>query len=99
MSFYQVSSDELRNSSSGLLELNSKLKTQKETLTTDEQNLLTMWEGEAQAGFHQAFLRDIGQMEAFIAVIDSYAKVMESIALRYENAETNNLGIANTRIY
>ena len=99
MSFYQVNSRELRNSGDQLMNLVEKFKVQKEELSSIEQALGSMWEGEAKESFHSAFLRDCGQMEAFAEVVTGYFQVMESIADRYDVAESRNLSIANNRTY
>lgn len=99
MSFYQISSKELRNKSSELRSLGQRFETEKTNLVTCENTLNAMWEGEANSRFHLAFLRDAGQMDAFKKVIDSYAQMMITIAERYETAETKNLNVAARRTY
>ena len=99
MSFYQVSSSQLRRSGDELIGLVERFKSQKEELSSDEMALAGMWEGEARESFHQAFIRDMGQMEAFVEVVTSYYQVMESIADRYDAAESKNLSIAGNRTY
>lgn len=99
MSFYQISSTDLRNNSEQLVDLNHKLKSEKDVLVTNEQALMSMWEGDAKESFHREFVRDIGQMEAFSEVISSYCLAMDYIADRYESAESKNLNMANTRTY
>lgn len=99
MSFYQISSRELRSSSENLETLLQRFKSEKENLATNEINLNQMWDGEARNSFHQAFLRDMGQMDSFIEIIENYVRVMESIADRYDTAEAKNMGIATNRTY
>lgn len=99
MSFFQIDSKNLRNEGSRLEELIQKFRGEKENLTANEQTLKSMWEGEANENFHQAFMRDLGQMEAFIDLLVNYVRVMETIADRYDNAEARNMGIASNRIY
>lgn len=99
MSFFQINSTELHNQSEQLLGLNQRLRQEKETLMSNETNLKSMWEGEANESFHQAFMRDAGQMDVFIELIDNYSKVMEAIASRYDSAEARNLEMANARTY
>ena len=99
MSFFQVSSNHLRQSQEELMGLLGKFKSQKEELNADEQALKAMWEGEANENFHMAFTRDMGQMEAFIELINNYALVMGTIADRYDTAETKNRAIAANRNY
>lgn len=99
MSFYQVSSNKLRESADQLLVLLNRFRGQKEELTSHEAELKAMWIGEANDNFHNSFLRDLGQMEAFVDIVDNYAKVMGTIADRYDSAESRNLGIASSRTY
>lgn len=99
MSFYQISSKELRTKSAELLTLSDRFETEKQSLISYENTLNSMWQGEANIKFHQAFLRDSGQMDAFRKVIDSYARMMITIAERYELAEAKNLNIASSRTY
>ena len=99
MSFYQVSSTKLRESEEQLLTLLNRFQIQKEELTSQEVALAAMWQGEANTNFHTAFTRDIGQLEAFAELINNYARVMGTIADRYDSAESRNLGIATNRTY
>lgn len=99
MSFFQTNSNDLRNRSEQLLSLNQRFKTEKENLSSNEMALKSMWEGEANDSFHRAYMRDAGQMDAFMEVINNYAQVMETIADRYDNAEAKNLSMASNRIY
>lgn len=99
MSFYQVNSNDLRNQCEQLISLNGRLRQEKETLASNEMALNSMWEGEAHESFHQAFQRDMGQVEAFIEVIDNYTKIMDQIASRYDNAEAKNFNISSNRTY
>jgi len=99
MSFYQINSNDLRNKEGDLEMLLQKFRSEKENLISNESALSTMWEGEANNSFHQMFIRNIGQMEAFIALIDNYARVMGSIADRYDSAEARNTNLASKRSY
>lgn len=99
MSFYQINSNELRNRNEQLASLLQKFRAEKENLITNANALKGMWEGEANDSFNNAFLKDMGQVEAFIDLIENYIRVMENIADRYESAEAKNINIANTRIY
>lgn len=99
MAFYQIDSRELREKRDQLMELLSRFRTQKEELTSEEQALKLMWEGEANDNFHQMFIRDLGQMDAFIDIINNFCEVMSAIADRYDMAERHNLGIASNRTY
>lgn len=98
MSFYQVSSRNIRTGRDELLGLNEKLKTEKETLCSCELNLKNMWQGEASEQFHQAFLRDVSMVDAFYRLIMRYGEVLETVANRYDSAEQKNLAVAGRTI-
>ncbi len=99
MAFFQVTSSELRNKAARLQELNAQFKAKAEELSDRETSLCGMWEGEAQSTFHQAFLRDRQQMDAFYQLIGQYVQALLEIALRYEQAEAKNREIAAARKY
>lgn len=99
MSFYQVTSSELRNRAEEMRSLNSRFKSQEETLRSCETNLKTMWEGEANDTFHAAFTHDATQMDAFYDTVEQYIAAILEIAERYEIAERKNAEIASARNY
>lgn len=99
MAFFQVTSSELRNKASRLQELNSQFKAKAAELGEKETSLCSMWEGEAQNVFHQAFQRDRQQMDAFYQLIGQYVQALLEIAARYEEAEARNREIALARKY
>ncbi len=99
MAFFQVTSAELRNKAARLKELNAQFRVKAQELSDKEGSLCNMWEGEAQGVFHQAFLRDRQQMDAFYQLIEQYAQALLEIALRYEQAEAKNREIAAARKY
>ncbi|MDO4303072.1 MAG: WXG100 family type VII secretion target [Bacillota bacterium] len=99
MAFFQVTSSELRNKAARLQELNAQFKAKAQELSDNEACLCGMWEGEAQNVFHQAFLRDRQQMDAFSQLIGQYIQALLEIALRYEQAEAKNREIAAARKY
>ncbi len=99
MSFMQVTAKELRSKAEELKGLNTNFNTQTESLKSTEEALKTMWEGEANETFHNAFLRDKGQMDSFKQAIDQYINALITIAARYEEAEAKNAALASTRSY
>ncbi len=99
MSFFQVTSQQLRGKADELSQLNRRFAAERENLVAGEQNLSTMWEGEANETFHRAFTSDCGQMEVFSEGIDYYISALLSIAARYEQAERMNVQIASERSY
>ena len=99
MAFFQVTSSELRNKAARLQELNGQFKAKAAELGEKETSLCTMWEGEAKNIFHQAFMRDRQQMDAFYQLIGQYVQALLEIAARYEEAEARNREIASARKY
>ena len=99
MSYYQVSSSEIRNSANELTGLNAEFLSSKEALIQCEQGLRNMWEGEANEAFHAAFIRDSGQMDAFHGAIEQYISALNVIADRYDAAELRNAQKAASRTY
>lgn len=97
MSFIQVTASELRNRATELKSLNSRFQTEIENLVSCQNNLNTMWEGEAKEAFNSAFSRDKGILENFKSAIDQYVQALLVIASRYEEAEKKNLSVASTR--
>ncbi len=99
MSFFEVTSQELRRKAEMLSQLNSQFRSKKTDLEAKEGGLCGMWEGEAKNVFHQAFTRDMTQMDAFYELIIQYVQALLSIARRYEETERRNAEIAAARSY
>ena len=99
MSFIQVTASELRNKAEELRGLNNHFSTQTEALKSTEEALKTMWEGEANNSFHNAFIRDKGQMDSFKQAIDQYINALVTIAGKYEEAEARNVATSMARSY
>jgi len=99
MGVIRVTATELRAKAEDLAGLNSNLKASVRDLEAYEQNLTSMWEGEANKAFHQAFHSDKSQMEQFGALVDKYVAVMQEIAAKYAQAENINVSTASNRSY
>lgn len=99
MAVIRVTAARLRSVADSLQEMNAQFKSRKQELTEKEQALSAMWEGQAKEAFHQAFIRDEQQMEAFYALIARYVQTLLEIAARYEQAEARNAEIAGSRSY
>lgn len=99
MSFFEISSTELKSRMEELKELNSRFKTVKEGLEQSEQTLRSMWEGDANENFHNAFIRDSGQFDAFYSTIEQYVAALTLIGERYDTAERRNQELAANRSY
>lgn len=97
MSMFRVSSGELRQKAQQLEQMNAQFKTAVESLANQEQNLATMWEGEAQKAFRTAFNNDRQQFMNFYNGIAKYIQALQDAAQQYEQAEAKNLSTAQTR--
>lgn len=97
MSMFRVSSGELRQKAQQLEQMNAQFKTAVESLSNQEQNLATMWEGEAQKAFRTAFNNDRQQFMNFYNGIAKYIQALQDAAREYEQAEAKNLSTAQTR--
>ncbi|MBP5280932.1 MAG: WXG100 family type VII secretion target [Lachnospiraceae bacterium] len=99
MGVIRVSANELKAKANDLTTLNASLKTNVNDLEATEQNLASMWEGEARDAFHQAFNNDKIQMTNFTTLIDKFVQSLLAIAAKYEQAENVNIATASTRNY
>lgn len=99
MALIQVTASQLKAKAGELRDLNSQFKTQVTNLESDEQALAGMWEGEAKTAFHTAFNNDKGQMDNFYNLIEQYCVTLENIAIKYEQAESQNTETAASRTY
>ena len=99
MAEFKVTAAQLRQKAQTIRQLNSSLSTQIDVLQQSEQNVCSMWEGEAKTAFHSAFTRDKAQMTNFKEAIDKYVQALEQIAQAYETAERQNTQTATSRNY
>ncbi len=99
MAFFQVTSSELRSKAGRLQELNGQFRAKATELEEKETSLCGMWEGTTKDTFHQAFMQDRQQMNAFEQLINQYIQALLEIAVRYEQAESRNREIAAARKY
>lgn len=99
MAYIQVTSNELRTKADELRGLNQRFSSEIENMTSHQNNLNTMWEGEAKEAFNQALNQDKGKLENFKNAIEAYIQALTVIAQRYDEAENKNLSIAGQRTY
>lgn len=99
MAMIQVTAARLREAAEGLQSLNGQFKNKAADLESREQALCQMWEGTAKITFHNAFMKDCGQMDLFYQLIHQYVQALLEIAARYEQAEARNAEIAANRSY
>ncbi len=98
-SSFKVTTSVLTSQANELSDLNGRFKTAVEQLVTSEASLKTMWEGEANDAFHNAFTTDKGKMDEFYNLILQYIEKLNSIATRYSQTEQTNTEIASNRTY
>jgi len=96
---FTVTASALRRLAEELRQLNSQYKSKIETLATLEQELRSMWEGEANLAFQRAFANDKVSLDQFHAVVERYIQALEQAAAEYERAEAQATEIATTRTY
>ena len=99
MAQIRVTSAELRRKADELKNLSNQFKTKVGDLTTCEQNLASMWEGDAKTAFHAAFNRDKIQWNNFHTLIQQYIVTLQNIAAEYDRKEAMNASIASRRNY
>ena len=99
MAYIQVTSSKLRKQAEQIRGLNTRFQTQVTSLEGAEQSLKSMWEGQANNAFHNAFVKDKGQMDSFYSAIEQYIAALLVITQKYEQAETKNMDTATARIY
>ena len=94
-----VTSSELRTAAGTLRDYNANFKSQVESLVGAEGTLKTQWQGQANEAFHAAFMKDKAFMDKFAAEIENYCTALETIASKYDAAESTNVETAVTRKY
>ena len=99
MALIRVTAAQLKAKAEELTGLNNNLKTNVGELESCEQNLASMWEGQAKDAFHQTFSNDKIQMTNFSTLIEKYVATLLTIAAKYEQAESINTETAATRKY
>ena len=99
MALIRVTAAQLKAKAEELTNLNATLKTNVQDLEACEQNLASMWEGQAKDAFHQSFNNDKIQMGNFSTLIEKYVATLLTIAAKYEQAESINTETAATRNY
>lgn len=99
MAEFKVTSGELKNKADELRQLNNQLRKAVEEMTGNEQQLISMWDGEAKEAFNKAYNSDVQQMDEFSVVIDKYCQTLDTNAAKYEQAEQKNISTATARSY
>lgn len=99
MAEIKVTSGELKNKAMELRNLNSQFKKAVENMSSEEQRLVGMWDGETKDAFHNAYNSDKSQMDVFYQTIEKYCQALDNNAAKYESAERKNLATASNRTY
>ena len=99
MGIIRVDSHQLKAQAEQLKQLNATFKNTTTDLESSEENLNSMWEGDANDQFHKAFKSDKVQMDNFYNAIENYVNVLNEMVAGYESAEAANTDIATQRNY
>lgn len=99
MAQFSLTFQNLKSAIDTLTQLNSQFKTAVGNLESTEQQLCSMWEGQARDTFDTAFKNDKVQMDNFYNAIQQYIQVLTENLNRYQNAEQQNTSIAQQRKY
>ncbi len=94
-----VTQSTLTSKKDELSKLNAEFAKQVEALVSAEEKLNGMWDGDANTAFHNAFMKDKGQMDNFHKEIQNYVTKLEQIIAKYAEAESKNAQIAGNRTY
>ena len=94
-----VNTATLRSKAEELKGLNQNFKTQVENLKTQETSLSSMWQGDANTEFHNAFQKDVTQMDNFYNAIQNYVTTLNEIAQKYDDNKKKNHQLASARKY
>lgn len=99
MAAFKVTTATLVSKANELTNLNGRFKSETEQLVTSESSLNSMWDGEANTAFHNAFTADKAKMDEFYNLIVQYVEKLNAIATRYTQTEQANTEIASSRTY
>lgn len=99
MALIQVTATQLLKQAEELKNYNAQFKAEVNNLESTENQLNSMWEGEANTAFHNAFHKDVVQMSNFYNAIEAYVNALSNIAAKYQQAEARNTDTASTRSY
>lgn len=99
MALIQVTAATLRSQAETLKQYNTQFKNTVSELESTEEQLNSMWDGEANTAFHNAFNNDKTQMNNFYNAIEMYVNALLNIAAKYQHAESVNTATATERKY
>lgn len=99
MSKYQVNTQEMNNTIGVLAENNNEFRSRVQELVSLQQELASMWQGDANVAFNNAFTTDQGKWESFATLVDQYIEALRTIMQVYIQAESINTETATNRTY
>ena len=99
MSKFSVTANELTNAAGYLSEDNNQFRSRVNDLINCASELASMWQGEANTQFNNAFNTDQERWAEFAALIDQYVEALNQVAQTYAVAEETNVSTASTRTY
>lgn len=99
MAIIYLESSSLNEKANELEALNDRLLSIIENLNDYEENLSSMWEGDAKEAFRTAYRSDAIQMKNFYNAVFLYVVQLRLIIQRYRQCEMINTQTAVTRTY
>lgn len=96
---YLESSSSLSEKANELEVLNDRFLVIIENLNDYEENLSSMWEGEAKEAFRSAYHSDSVQMKNFYNAVFLYVAKLREIVEKYRQREMINTQLATARTY
>ena len=99
MAQYEVTSAQLNNVKNELSSYNDQFIQRVRDLETKQQELKSMWQGDANNSFDAAFNSDKEKWTTFASLMQQYIEALGKIAEAYDKAEAANVETAKNRTY
>lgn len=99
MSRFQVTPEALQATAQELQAMNDQFCQRIRNLIEKQQELSSMWQGDANSAFTAAFNHDAVKWDAFATLISAYISTLTQIAQLYQRVEQQNAAIASGRSY
>lgn len=97
MAQFGLTSSDITAAINSLTNDNNEFRTRVNELITAQQQLSTMWTGDANAAFTTAFNADNEKWQAFAQLVDAYVATLNNILKIYVQAEAENAATAAKR--
>ncbi|MCR4691240.1 MAG: WXG100 family type VII secretion target [Lachnospiraceae bacterium] len=97
MSEIKVTSAQVNQKKEHLRQMNQNFNKNLQKMDQTEQQLLTMWEGDASKAFTANYKKYRAKLNDMYTVFESYCKALEQIIKTYEKTEKHNVQIAKTK--